>query len=45
MDQEVSVMPDPDIMGAIYHHISVLNDIPMTKEDFEIYKDDILGCR
>ena len=43
MEQEVSVMPDPDIMGAKYHHISVLNDIPMTKEDFEIYKE-LIKC-
>ena len=38
MGQEKAAMPEPDIKGARYHHISVLNSIPITKEDFEQYR-------
>ena len=38
MEQEKAAMPEPDIKGARYHSVSVLNDIPVSKEDFEVYK-------
>ncbi|MBQ3470952.1 MAG: tyrosine-protein phosphatase [Clostridia bacterium] len=38
MDQETATMPEPHIEGANYHHLSVLNNLPITKEDFELYK-------
>ncbi|MBQ6555038.1 MAG: tyrosine-protein phosphatase [Firmicutes bacterium] len=38
MEQEKAAMPEPDVKGARYHHISVLSGIPITKEDFEVYK-------
>ena len=37
-ENEVKTMPEPDIDGARYHQLSVLNDLPATKEDFELYK-------
>ena len=47
MDKEAEAMPEPHIEGAGYHHLSVLNDLPVSKEDFELYKrflatDDIV---
>ena len=39
MPQETAVMREPDIPGAKYHHISVLNDIPVTAEDFQKYTE------
>lgn len=39
MPQETAVMREPDIPGAKYHHISVLNDIPVTTEDFQKYTE------
>ena len=38
MDQETVTMPEPNIEGARYHHLSVLNNLPVSKEDFELYK-------
>lgn len=38
MEQEKAAMPEPEIKGAGYHHISVLSDIPVTKEDFDLYR-------
>lgn len=38
MEQEKAAMPEPKIKGARYHSISVLNDIPVSKEDFEVYR-------
>ena len=38
MEQEKAAMPEPEIKGARYHHISVLNDIPITKENFDLYR-------
>ena len=33
MPQESYVQPEPEVKGAKYHHISVLNDLPATEED------------
>ena len=38
MAQEAEAMPEPDIKGARYHHLSVLNNIPVSKKEFELYK-------
>ena len=38
MAQEAETMPEPDIKGARYHHLSVLNNIPVSKKEFELYK-------
>ena len=38
MPQEAEAMPEPDIKGARYHHLSVLNNIPVSKKEFELYK-------
>lgn len=39
MIQETVTMPEPCIEGASYHHFSVLNDLPVTEEDFKLYKE------
>ena len=38
MEQEKAAMPEPEIKGARYWHISVLNDIPVSKENFDVYR-------
>ena len=35
-DNETKTMPEPEIKGARYHHLSVLNDLPVTEEDFKV---------
>ena len=38
MPQETAVMPEPEVKGARYHHISVLNSVPISEEDFMLYR-------
>ncbi|MBQ3426204.1 MAG: tyrosine-protein phosphatase [Clostridia bacterium] len=42
-DNETKTMPEPEINGARYHHLSVLTDLPVTEEDFKLYKN-LLQC-
>ncbi len=42
-DNETKTMPEPEITSARYHHLSVLNDLPVTEEDFKLYKK-LLQC-
>ncbi len=37
MDQEAQYMPDPEVSGAVYHHLSVMNDYPISEEDMETF--------
>ena len=38
MTMETQIMPDPEIKGAEYHHISVLEDFPMDEKTLELYR-------
>lgn len=37
MKAEVSVMPDPTVKGAKYHHFSILEELPIKEEEFQTY--------
>lgn len=39
MDQETEAMPEPHIEGARYHHLSVLNNMPVSEDDFIQYRE------